>query len=173
MSRLRAPGPRSRHPLAVGLRALWTLPTNLLGHAVGLALCRRPPRRLRSPAASGWLYAIPAGSRFDGLGAVALGHAIVHASDFLAGERGRLALAHELSHVRQHDWLGPLYLPLHALAQLASALLYLARPRRDCTPQHAYNPLEQSFLCVGFDVLRASGAPFDEATTAVLDAFGV
>jgi hypothetical protein len=59
----------------------------------------------------------------------------------------RLILAHELAHTRQHDWLGPLYLPLHILAQLTSAILSLGgRPR--VSRVHDHNPLEQTFICL-------------------------
>ena len=120
-----------------------------------------------------WLYVLPRGPWFDKAGAVTLGHAIVSSGTILAGPHGRLILAHELSHTRQHDWLGPLYLPLHGLAQLVSAVGYIVFPRRESTPQHAYNPLEQRFLCLGFDRLQACQLPFDDELLSLLEAFGV
>ena len=56
--RLCRPRPRSRLlPLRL-VRALWTLPTNLLGHLAGLVVSGRLPRRVGGPAAVGWLYPI-------------------------------------------------------------------------------------------------------------------
>lgn len=171
---LRIPSPRSRRPLIAALRGLWTLPTNAIGHAVGLLATRSRPSRIGSAAARASLYLLPWGSRVSALGAVTLGDVIICAPEFLAGEgRRRVALAHELSHVRQHCWLGPFYLPLHALAQLASALLYLVRPKADTTPQHSYNLLEERFLCVPFSEIAASRSPLSERSARVLDAFGV
>ena len=54
------------------LRWLWTLPTNLLGHAAGLLVSGRIPRRVGGPAAVGWLYPIRAGLGLDWVGAVTL-----------------------------------------------------------------------------------------------------
>ena len=117
----RVPGPRSRHPLVRAVRGLWTLPTTLFGHAMGLVVCRQRPRWVESAAAHGWLYRIPPGlGVLDHIGAVTLGHVVLHGATTLVGERGRAVLAHELAHTRQHDVLGPFYLPLHATAQLAS-----------------------------------------------------
>ena len=90
--------------------------------------------------------------------------------EFLRG-REAWVLAHELSHVRQHDWLGPLYLPAHALLQLTSVLGALVRPRRGYPPQHAYNPLERAFLCVPFDVLVSREAPSGPRARELLAAF--
>jgi hypothetical protein len=58
-------------------------------------------------------------------------------------------LAHELAHTRQHDVLGPLYLPLHILAQTTSTALSLILPGRVRSRVHAYNPLEHTFICLG------------------------
>jgi len=129
------------------LRFLWTLPTNLIGHAVGLAITRARPLRIGSKAAPGWLYVLPP---WKGFGAIAVGDAVISTPELLRGERGRMVLLHELSHVRQHSWLGPLYLPLHALAQLFSLALSIARPTSASSRVHAYNPLEQHFLCVPY-----------------------
>ena len=147
--RLRRPRPRSRAPLVRLLRGLWTLPTNLLGHAAGWLVSRRRPRRVQGPAATGWLYPIRPGLGLDWVGAVTLGHAILFRPGLLDDGTlaARLTLAHELAHTRQHDWLGPLYLPLHILAQLGSAIA--TRGRATIVGRvHDQNPLEQTFICV-------------------------
>ena len=59
--RLRRPRPRSRRCPCASCAALWTLPTNLLGHLAGLLASGRLPRRVGGPAAVGWLYPIRAG----------------------------------------------------------------------------------------------------------------
>jgi hypothetical protein len=112
---------------------------------------------------------LPVG-RLRGLAAIALGHAIVVEPEFLRG-REAWVLAHELSHVRQHDWLGPFYLPVHALLQLISVLGSVVRPLRGYPPQHAYNPLERAFLCVPFDVLVSREAPSGSCALELLQAF--
>ena len=85
--------------------------------------------------------------------------------------RSRLTLAHELAHTRQHDWLGPLYLPLHILAQATSALLSLGRPVV-VSRVHDRNPLEQTFICLS---AGATHAPLPEGCEAdeLLAAFEV
>jgi hypothetical protein len=155
-NRVRWPGPRSRHPLTRLLRGLWTLPTNLVGHAAGLLVSGRRPRLVAGRAARGWLYPIRSGIGLDWVGAVTIGHAILYRPGMLdrPGDlRARLTLAHELAHTRQHDCLGPLYLPLHILAQLASAALSLLGPRPTVSRVHDHNPLEQTFICL------SAGAP--------------
>jgi hypothetical protein len=127
---------------------LWTLPTNLLGHAAGLLASGARPTRVSGPAASAWLYRIRPGRGLDWVGAVTLGHAILYRRDILEGPLGRLILAHELAHTRQHDWLGPLYLPLHILAQSTSAFISLFASRHH-SRVHDHNPLEQTFICLG------------------------
>lgn len=145
---IRLPTPRRSGGLARGLWRLWTLPTNLLGHAAGLLASGERPRRVSGPAASAWLYRISPGRGLDWVGAVTLGHAILYRRDIFEGPLGRLILAHELAHTRQHDWLGPLYLPLHILAQSTSALISLFA-RRHHSRVHDHNPLEQTFICLG------------------------
>ncbi len=145
---LERPTPRARHPLVRLVRGLWTLPTNVLGHAAGVLVSGGVGESLHSEMASGRLYII----RLPGLsrvGGVTLGHAILLSPAFTKGLRGRLVIAHELAHTRQHDVLGPLYLPLHILAQAASAAIYLVRPDRTSDPVHAYNPLEERWLFLG------------------------
>lgn len=167
------PSPRSRNRLLSGLRWLWTLPTTIVGHAVGAAVSRRQPRLIGSELAWARHYVLPERSAFRWIGAITIGHVIITSPDFIGGEEGRLVLAHELSHVRQHDWLGPFYLPLHGLAQLASVFLYWIRPVPQSTPHHSYNPLEQNFLAVPHTALRVWTPPFPEPVAAALTRFGV
>jgi hypothetical protein len=173
LERLSLPSARSRNFLLRGLRWLWTLPTTLVGHAVGFAASRRRPVTIGSGVARARLYVLKDDSVFHRLGAVTIGHVVISSADCMRGEFGRLLLAHELSHVRQHDWLGPLYLPLHLIAQIASLALYFVRPVPDSTPQHSRNPLEQRFLAVPHALLRSCHPPFPERVTTVLTRFGV
>ena len=154
-ARIRWPRPRSRGFVARALRGLWTLPTNLVGHLAGLVVSGGRPRRVGGPAAHAWIYAIRPGLGLDWVGAVTLGHAILARPGMLDGPtlHARLTLAHELAHTRQHDWLGPLYLPLHILAQSTSALLSL-RSRAIVSRVHDHNPLEQTFICIGAGATR-------------------
>jgi hypothetical protein len=158
-------------------RALWTSPTNALGHLAGLLVSGRRPRRVGGPAARAWLYAIRPRRGLDWVGAVTLGHAILARPGMLDGAdaHARLTLAHELAHARQHDWLGPLYLPLHALAQLVSAALSLgARPT--VSRVHDANPLEQTFICIGAGATRPpypAGLDTEAERERFLAAFGV
>ena len=171
--RLRRPRPRSRLlPVRIA-RSLWTLPTNLLGHLAGLLVSGRLPRRVGGPAAVGWLYPIRAGLGLDWVGAVTLGHVILHRPGMLDGPtlEARLTLAHELAHTRQHDRLGPFYLPLHILSQAASALLTRGKPV-DVSRVHDLNLLEQTFIAVPSSAPRAPQAS-DAEVSAVLAAFGV
>jgi hypothetical protein len=128
---------------------LWTLPTNLVGHLAGWLVSGGPPRRVEGPVASGWLYTIRPGRGLDWVGAVTVGHAILHRPGLFEGPRGRGVLAHELAHTRQHDVLGPLYLPLHILAQTVSAVLTVVLPGPVHSRVHDYNPLEHTFICLG------------------------
>ena len=159
---VRWPRPRGRHPLLRVARGLWTLPTNVVGHLAGwLVSGGRRPRRVEGPAAVAWLYPIRRGLGLDWVGAVTLGHAVLHRRGVLDGPSlaARLTLAHELAHTRQHDRLGPLYLPLHILAQAASAALSFAvtgggrRPAR-VSRVHDHNPLEQTFICLSAGATR-------------------
>jgi hypothetical protein len=152
---VRWPRPRSRAWPARLLRAAWTLPTSVLGHVAGLAVSGGLPRRVGGSAARGWLYLIRPGLGLDWVGGVTLGHAILARPGMMDGPqlRARLTLAHELAHTRQHDWLGPLYLPLHIIAQLTSAILSLrGRPR--LSRVHDHNPLEQTFICIAAGATR-------------------
>ncbi|HVU49697.1 MAG TPA: hypothetical protein VHL80_03360 [Polyangia bacterium] len=175
-SRVRWPRPRSRALAARALRALWTLPTSVVGHLAGLAVSGGRPRRVGGPAARAWVYPIRRGLGLDWVGAVTLGHAILARPGLLDGPslHARLTLAHELAHTRQHDWLGPLYLPLHALAQSVSAALSLGRGTV-VSRVHDRNPLEQTFICLG---AGATWPPFPPGLEAegdrerFLEAFG-
>ncbi len=171
--RLRRPRPRRRNVLVRAVRALWTLPTNLLGHLAGLLVSRRLPRRVGGPAAVGWLYPIRSGLGFDWVGAVTIGQAILYRPGMLDGPTtaARLTLAHELAHTRQHDLLGPLYLPLHLLAQAVSALLTRGRPTT-ISRVHDCNPLEQTFIVVPASAPYAPRAS-DADVADVLADFGV
>ena len=155
------------------MRALWTLPTNAVGHLAGWIVSGARPRRVGGPAGVGWLYPIRPGIGLDWVGAVTLGNAILYRRGVLDGNsiRARLTLAHELAHTRQHDWLGPLYLPLHIAAQAVSALLSLGRRPR-FSRLHDHNPLEQTFICLSAGAVDGAAlAPED--TEAYLTAFGV
>jgi hypothetical protein len=131
------------------------------------------PARIGGTAASAWLYRLRTSSWAHALGAMAIGNVILAEDVFVSGERGRWVLAHELSHTRQHGWLGPLYLPVHALFQLASAALSIVRPLPRFPPQHAYNPLERILLYVPFDVLVDSSSTDDRQRELIFQAFGV
>jgi hypothetical protein len=162
----------------VTARAIWTLPTNIVGHLAGVLASGRWPRRVGGAAATGWLYPIRRGMGLDWVGAVTLGHAILYRPGLLDGPSlpARLTLAHELAHTRQHDWLGPLYLPLHILAQATSAALSWIRDGRSgprVSRVHDYNPLEQSFICIAAGATRAP-LPRSEGidTDEMLAAFG-
>jgi hypothetical protein len=169
---LRRPRPRSRALWVRALRALWTFPTNVLGHLAGLAVSGRWPRRAGGPAAAGWLYPIRRGIGLDWVVAVTIGQAILYSRGVLDGSSlaERLTLAHELAHTRQHDRLGPLYLPLHILAQVTSALLSLGRPVA-FSRVHDRNPLEQRWICISASETQRSGAP-DAHLEALLADFG-
>jgi hypothetical protein len=170
--RVRRPRPRSQAGLLRLVRAIWTLPTNLIGHAAGLLVSGRLPRRVRGPAAVGWLYPIRSGLGLDWVGAVTLGHAILYRPGLLddGTPTARLTLAHELAHTRQHDLLGPLYLPMHILAQAVSAIV--TRGRATIVSRvHDANPLEQTFICIP---ASAPHAPLSEDVDLeeLLRAFG-
>jgi hypothetical protein len=170
---VRRPRPRSRAIWLRLVRWLWTLPTNLLGHAAGLLVSGRRPRRVGGVAARGWLYPIRDGIGLDWVGAVTLGHAILHRPGLLdtGTLAARLTLAHELAHTRQHDRLGPLYLPLHILAQSTSALLSIGRPVA-FTRVHDRNPLEQSWIAISASETHPPG-PATPDIEALLADFGV
>ena len=161
------------------LHALWLLPTNAIGHLAGLLTSGGLPRRVGGPAARAWLYPIRSGMGLNWVGAVTLGHAILYRPGMFAGRVGRMILAHELAHTRQHDVLGPFYLPLHIAAQAISAVLSLGRPPRH-SRVHDHNPLEQTFICLGASAYttlgcgqRVPGAALDVTGEAMLAAFGL
>ena len=136
------------------------------------------PRRVGGPAARAWVYPIRPGLGLDWVGAVTLGHAILARPGMLDGPslHARLTLAHELAHTRQHDWLGPLYLPLHVLAQSTSAALSVARGGRPVVSRvHDRNPLEQTFICIGAGATRPpfpAGLDSEAEIERFLAAFG-
>jgi hypothetical protein len=171
--RVRWPRPRSRAWPARVVRAAWTLPTNLLGHLAGLIVSGGRGRRVGGGAARAWVYAIRPGLGLDWVGAVTLGHAILARPGMLDGAdlHARLTLAHELAHTRQHDWLGPLYLPLHILSQATSAALSLGR-NPVVSRVHDHNPLEQTFICLAAGATRPP-LPGGLDVEVFLAAFGV
>jgi hypothetical protein len=127
-------------------------------------------KRIDASGARAWLYRLLPG-RFRGFGAIAIGHVIILEPRFLE-LHGPWLLAHELSHTRQHDWLGPAYLPLHAILQAISLVLYFIPPIAKFSPWHAYNPLERLLLCVPVDVIVDRRPPEGELASKVLHAFG-
>ncbi|MCB9641168.1 MAG: hypothetical protein H6727_19880 [Myxococcales bacterium] len=141
------PAPRSQMWILRILRFLWTLPTNVLGHTIGWCLSLQKPHYFEGPAAHGWFYRLP---RFlPKMGAVALGHAILYSASFLDGPHASAIMAHELAHTRQHEWLGPFYLPAHILCQAVSLCLCLLGRKVVYSPVHDFNPLEQTWICLG------------------------
>lgn len=169
------PRPRSRRPLVVALRSAWTAPTTAFGHLAGLFVAKGvPPRRIAGPLAEATFYPI----RRPGLaffGAVTLGHVVLIHDRAYRGRNGRIVMAHELAHTRQHDVLGPLYLPLHGLAQLVSAGISFFRPRGR-SAVHTYNPLEQTWIALSFDAIEeAAASPESRADEleGFLEAWGV
>jgi hypothetical protein len=170
MVHIKIPAIRRGGPLG-WLRALWTMPTTLIGHAAARLCGCGGPERIGGPATRAWLYRLPPG-RFEGVGAIAIGHVIIVEPAFL--ERyGPWLLAHELAHTLQHDWLGPTYLPSHALSLLTSALIYAFRRRPGFSPWHTYNPLERIFICVPIDAVAVQPPPGDARAASVLRAFGL
>lgn len=120
--------------------------------------------RYAGPAASGWFYAIP--FRKGTCAAITLGHAILYTPGCTGSVRGPV-FAHELAHTRQHDVLGPFYLPAHGIAQVISLVLSFAIRGRVHSRIHAYNPLEQTWICLGASACwqLAQGQPFGHAET--------
>ncbi len=176
-SRVRLPAPRSSALAVVLLRGLWTLPTNLIGHLLCLLLSGRRGRKVGSGAGTGWIYPVRPGIGLDWMGAVTLGNAILYRQGMFDGLRGQLVLAHELAHTRQHDLLGPLYLPLHLLCQAASLLISLLQPGSVRHSRvHDHNPLEQTFISLAAgatDVWPAEAQRAGVTVTRMLAAFGL
>ena len=167
------PPARSQRGWPQLLRALWTLPTNLVGHTLGLLATRALPERIGGPAASASLYRLRSSPFARALGAIAIGNVILAETRFVSGPRGRWVLAHELSHTRQHTWLGPFYLPIHFIFQIISALVSILRPVVNFPAQHAYNPLERLIMYVPFDVLVDPARIDDRDRDRIWEAFGV
>jgi hypothetical protein len=169
MTRISIPTARSRGALGA-FRGVWTAPTTLIGHAIARLLGCGQPQRVGGQATSAWLYRLPAG-RLKNWRAVAIGHVIIVEPALLA-RHGRWLLAHELSHARQHDWLGAAYLPVHATLLLLSVVVSCIRPIARLSPWHAYNPLERVLICVPVDFI-AVPPPDDARADRVLRAFGL
>jgi hypothetical protein len=170
MTRISIPTTRKNGALGA-LRKAWTAPTSLIGHGVAWLLGCGRPQRVGGQATRAWLYYLPT-ERFEGLRGIAIGHVIILEPAFLAAH-GRWVLAHELAHTRQHDWLGPTYLPVHAMLLLLSAVMFLFRPVAKFSPWHAYNPLERVLICVPIDVIAVPPAPEGALAESVLHAFGL
>jgi hypothetical protein len=173
---VREPRPRSRLLAIRVLRGCWTLPTNIVGHLTGIALTRHPPRRVRSDAAEGWFYSLRDLSFGREITALTLGHVILYRPQRLAGTEGRMILAHELAHTRQHDVLGPLYLPLHIAAEVGSVIATSLLGARGERAVHRFNPLEQSFICIPASACRpvaAGDATCPGGTEVYLRLFGL
>jgi hypothetical protein len=153
------------------LRRAWTAPTNLVGHAMARMLGCGGPQPIGGKATRASLYCLPDG-RLPAWRAVAIGHVIIVEPALLA-RHGRWLLAHELSHARQHDWLGPIYLPAHATLLALSAVISLIRPVARFSPWHAYNPLERVLICVPIDALAVPPPPDGALAEDVLGAFGL
>jgi hypothetical protein len=153
------------------LRRAWTAPTNLVGHAMARMLGCGRPQQIGGEATRGSLYCLPTG-RLTAWRAVAIGHVII-VEPVLLARHGRWLLAHELSHARQHDWLGPIYLPAHAMLLALSAVISLVRPLAAFLPWHAYNPLERVLICVPIDALAVAPPPDGRLADDVLQAFGL
>jgi hypothetical protein len=170
MTRLLVPTAR-KAGLVSALRAGWTAPTTFIGHAAARLLGCGRPQRVGGGATKAWLYLLPVG-RFESMRGIAIGHAIIVEPAFLAA-RGRWLLAHELAHTRQHDWLGPTYLPVHAMLLLVSAAVSFFRPLAGFSPWHAYNPLERILICVPIDAVTNPPAPESALADGVLREFGL
>ena len=89
---------------------------------------------------------------------------------FLSGTAPGCVGSRALSHAA-HDWLGPAYLPLHAILQAVSVMCYFIRPIAKFSPWHAYNPLERVLICVPIDVI-VDGPPEGELASNILREFG-
>jgi hypothetical protein len=153
------------------LRSVWTAPTTVVGHALGLALSRRAPLRVRGPAAAGWFYPLGPNVPTERMTAITIGHAILYRPDKISGLEGRLILAHELAHTRQHDVLGPLYLPVHAIAEAISVAATHAFGGADgARAVHVHNLMEQTFICLPASACRAV-ASGKESCPAGTDAY--
>ena len=69
--------PAIRRGGALGrLRALWTMPTTLIGHAAARICDCGGPERIGGLVTRAWLYRLPPG-RLRGFGAIAIGHTVI------------------------------------------------------------------------------------------------
>ena len=143
MTRLSIPAARRCGGIGA-LRRAWTAPANLVGHATARMLGCGKPQPIGGGATRASLYCLPAG-RLTAWRAVANGHVIIVEPALLA-THGRWLLADELSHARQHDWLGPAYLPAHAVLLILSAVMSLVRPVAGFSPWHAYNQIGRAHV---------------------------
>lgn len=156
-------------PLLRGALLVWRLPTNLIGHLLGLIATARRARRIGGARVSGWAYAIG----WSRIGAITIGDVVLHDDGFFDGLSGRVLLAHELAHVVQHRVLGPLYLPAHAAAQCFSAWRSLGTRSDFVSLVHKDNPLEQRWICLSFDACSDVVAMPEAKRDHLLREFGV
>src|SRR5260370_28429470 len=170
MTRISIPAAR-RNGVLGAFRKAWTAPTSLIGHGVAWLLRCGTPQRVGGHATRAWLYCLPAG-RFESLRGIAIRHVIILEPAFLAAH-GRWVLAHELAHTRQHDWLGPTYLPVHAMLLFLSMVIFFFRPVSRLSPVHVYSPHDRRLICVPIDVIAVPPAPEGALAASVLHAFGL
>src|SRR5215469_4444761 len=156
MTRILMPTARKRGVLGA-FRAAWTTPTNLIGHAAATLLGCGRPQRVGGEATRAWLYCLPTG-RFRRLTGIAIGHVIILEPALLATQ-GRWLLAHELSHTRQHDWLGPTYLPVHAMLLLLSTVIFFFRPFKNPSRSLGFPPVERPLIRMSIDAVADPPAP--------------
>jgi len=142
------PAARSQQPLAQTRARSLDVTDELSGTHAGTSDNPRDAKAHRWAAASASLYRLRSSPLSRALGAIAIGNVILAETHFVSGLRGRWVLAHELSHTRQHTWLGPFYLPVHFVFQIISALASVIRPVVNFPAQHAYNPLERLIMYV-------------------------
>lgn len=114
---------------------------------MGRRITKHRPIYLCGDGAEAWLYLTF--TQRTPMTAITVGHVIIAKPERLAGREGQVILAHELAHTRQHDWLGPLYLPAHAASEIVSLILTLLLDRSNRRKFHAYNVLEQTYICLG------------------------
>ena len=171
---LRRPRPRRHAPLVRAARALWTLPTNLLGHLAGLlASGGRLPRRVGGPAAVGWLYPIRSGLGLDWVGAVtsATRSSIAPASS--TGRRRPRASRWRTSSPTRASTTCSARSTCRCTSwrKAASALLTRGQPIT-VSRVHDLNPLEQTFIAISSSALYAPRASDDDVADVLAD-FGV
>jgi hypothetical protein len=165
------PTRRQRSLLGTAL-AIWTAPTTFLGHAFARLSGCPEADRIDASGASAWLYRLPPG-RIKGFRAIAIGHVIILEPAFLERPAPGCSLTSYLTRGRTIGWVGPAYLPLHAVLQAVSVVLYFIRPIAKFSPWHAYNPLDRVLICVPIDVIVDQRPPEGELASNILREFGL